>query len=188
MTQTGLDHAERYFQLALLGREGFVASVAPAALVRPRSGEDSKRPSLDVQNIYSEDTLLARLDTSGGDEESGGDKYEIYPLAKKHNAPFADMITIGRTANNDVVLKDITVSRFHSFFRQHPNLWIVCDAGSKNGTFLRGEQLEARKEQEVHSGDTVRIGDIITTFYTADDLYDVLRPHDAKTPTPGRPA
>ena len=186
MVQTGVDHAERYLQLALLGREAFIASVAPAALLRPRSGEDKKRPErMDLRNIYSEDTLLARLDTSTGEEDQTG-KYEIYPLIKKPGAPFADMITVGRTANNDVVLKDITVSRFHAFFHQKAAQWVVCDAGSKNGTFLHGDQLEARHEREVKSGDSVRIGDITTTFYTAEDLYDLIRPDEGDSPDQGR--
>ena len=178
--QSGVDHAERYSQFALLGREAFLASVAPAALVRARPSDERarNRASSELRNLPADDTLLARLDTSSGDDDSASGRFEIYPLAKKLNAPFADMITIGRTDNNDVVLRDVTVSRFHAFFRQHPNLWIICDAGSKNGTFVDEKRLDARKEHEVRSGSAVRIGEIATTFYTANDLYTMLRPDD----------
>jgi hypothetical protein len=177
VVQGGVDHAERYYQLTLLGREAFVNSVAPAALVRDRGMRNYKpleNTSRDLRNTYAEDTLLARLDTGliTGEHESG--QFEVYPLAKKAGAPFADMITVGRTANNDVVLRDITVSRFHAFFRSRPGGWFVCDAGSKNGTFLHDTQLKPRKENRLSSGDEIRLGDIATRFYTAEDLFDVL--------------
>lgn len=183
MVRNSVAHADRYFQLSLLGREAFVKSVAPAALVRqfpsePKNvqiGGSRDKERHDLLSGYSEDTLLARLDSGirGGSSTSG--ELQIYPLLKKPNAPFADMITVGRTDNNDVVLKDITVSRFHAFFRQRGEEWVVCDAGSKNGTLLRGAPLAPRKELPLSSGDAVRLGDIATTFYTAHDLFDVLR-------------
>ncbi len=178
-----MDQAERYFQLALLGREGFVKSVAPAALIRKRPADIPAR-SMSVSEIrqrdklisgYSEDTLLAHLDGGARGASSLSGDFEVYPLAKKPGAPFAEMITVGRTSNNDVVLKDVTVSRFHSFFREREGRWYVCDAGSKNGTMLRGSALAARKEMPLDSGDAVRIGDIVTTFYLAGDLFDMLR-------------
>lgn len=183
MVQGGVDHAERYYQLTLLGREAFVNSVAPAALVRDRGMRNYKpleRSDRDLRNTYAEDTLLARLDTGliTGEGEAG--QYEVYPLVKKPGAPFADMITVGRTANNDVVLRDITVSRFHAFFRRRNNGWFVCDAGSKNGTFMHDAQLKPRKENPLTSGDDIRLGDIVTTFYTAENLFDVLSSRSAR--------
>jgi hypothetical protein len=171
-----VDQAERYLQLTLLGREGFLKAVAPAALIRKRepAGEASRSGSDQLISGYSEDTLLAHLDGSMRYPSVLGTDFEVYPLLKKPGAPFADMITVGRTSNNDVVLKDVTVSRFHAYFRERNGQWIVCDAGSKNGTHLRGSLMAARKELPVSSGDAVRIGDIVTTFYTAGDLFDVL--------------
>jgi hypothetical protein len=170
-----VDQAERYLQLTLLGREGFLKAVAPAALIRKRDAASESRVGREhLISGYSEDTLLAHLDGSMRMASVLGSDFEVYPLLKKAGAPFADMITVGRTSNNDVVLKDVTVSRFHAYFRERDGHWIVCDAGSKNGTHLRGSQMTARKEMPVSSGDSVRIGDIVTTFYAAGDLFEVL--------------
>lgn len=106
--------------------------------------------------------------------QSGPD-LEVYPLTKKPGAPFADMITVGRTANNDVVLNDVTISRFHAYFKNMGGSWRVCDAGSKNGSALLGNAMEARKEMEIRSGQKVAFGDVETTFYTADELFGVLK-------------
>ncbi len=165
-----MDQAERYLQLALLGRSVFLASAAPAALVRRRAeGHDTdsdSRPAIDEEV----DTLVAPV----LGRRRGPRGVEVYPLAKKPGASFADMITIGRTPNNDVVLRDVTVSRFHAYFRQRGEKWIVADAGSKNGSGLEGVPLEARKERELASGVAVRIGDFELTFYLSSELYGVL--------------
>lgn len=159
--------AERYLQLSLLGKEAFVESVAPAALVRRRG-----MPSLGVEDFTGEETQVAGV--LHGAMAGGSGELEIFPLAKKPGAPFADMITVGRTANNDVVIKDVTVSRFHAFFRERDGAWIVCDAGSKNGTSLAGKALEPRKEMSLGAGSAVRIGDVETTFYDAGALFEIL--------------
>ncbi len=171
-----MDQADRYYQLSLLGRDAFLRSVADAALVRRRGGEGTGRSRGQLnENLTEEDTLIAGL---AGRSPSGsgvtGD-LEIYPLAKKAGAPFADRITVGRTANNDVVLKDITVSRFHVYFRHRDQQWTVCDAGSKNGTSLDGAPMEPRKELDLISGARLRIGDLETTFYLAPALFDLLQ-------------
>jgi hypothetical protein len=173
-----VDNAARYLQLTLLGREAFVGSVAPAALVRRRKalnapGRPTRTTAMEAFD-HETTTLLGgeayRLGSAGGESQ----ELEIYPLAKKPGASFADMITVGRTANNDIVLNDVTVSRFHAFFREREGSWVVCDAGSKNGTTVDGHALEARKERPIESGTVVRIGDIETRFFSAEELFVIL--------------
>ena len=164
-----MNPAERYVQLSLLGREAFVKSVASAALVRRPNTETQL---LDHDEFTGEDTMVAGV--APGTKPGGSGELELFPLAKKPGAPFADMITVGRTANNDVVIKDVTVSRFHAFFRERDGGWIVCDAGSKNGTMLQGKPLDARKEKSLAPGAAVRLGDVETTFYDANALFDML--------------
>ncbi len=171
-----VDHAERYFQLLLLGRDEFLQVVAPAALIRQGSGEPApRRPRAGSAAEADEgDTLVASLDGGIAGFGPAAENMEVYPLAKKQGAAFADMITLGRTANNDVVLDDITVSRFHAFLRELDGAWIVCDAGSKNGTRLDGAQLDPRVETAIRPGASLELGDIELAFYPASDLFDVL--------------
>jgi hypothetical protein len=175
-----VEPADHYLGLVKLGREAFIASAAPAALVRVRAdsslgstgttpppGEDASRESsVDLQM----DTYVGAPDGRARRQR----RLEIYPLLKKPSAPFPDMITVGRTPNNDVVLKDATVSRLHVFFRHRGSTWQIADGGSKNGTFLDGKPLAPRRELGVGSGQLVKIGDIELTFYTAEELFKML--------------
>ena len=51
---------------------------------------------------------------------------------------------------------------------------MIADAGSKNGSWLRGETLEARREKPLASLAVVRLGDVDVTFYLAADLFVAL--------------
>jgi hypothetical protein len=179
-----MDSTSRYLELARRGKAAFVASAAPAALLRrrghasPPPSEAGAAPFADFLDLDPEGatTSVGLHDTFEASSPQVGD-LEVYPLLKKPGAAFADMITVGRTGNNDVVLADVTVSRFHAFFRRRGERWIVCDAGSKNGTRLAGEALRPRVETPIRSGLAVRVGDVEAVFYHAADLYDVLESH-----------
>lgn len=172
-----MDQAEHYLQLAKLGLDGFLASAAPAALVRARpdaganvDDELRRDVSVDLELDLEIETMVAEME--GYRRRIA--RVQVYPLVKKAGASFPDMITVGRTANNDVVLRDVTVSRLHAFFRHRDGKWVVADGGSKNGTRLDGAPLEPRRERDVDSGQVVRIGDLDLTFYTAAALFRVL--------------
>jgi hypothetical protein len=89
-------------------------------------------------------------------------------------AAFPDRITIGRTPNNDVVINDTSISRLHAYVKRASDQWIVADAGSKNGSSLRGAPLEARREQPLPSRAQLKLSDVDLTFYLAADLYAAL--------------
>ena len=169
----GMNAAGHYRQLVQLGRDEFLAAAAPAALVRYRTEEDPEAAmttlTLDEQTV-DESTLPI-----GKELPDGAVEIEVYPLAKKPGASFADKITIGRTSNNDVAINDHSVSRLHAYVRLDGKRWVVADAGSKNGSWLRGHTLEPRKEQPLITRAVLRIGEVDLTFYLAQDLYEVLR-------------
>ncbi len=163
-----MDAAAQYRQLLQLGRDGFLAAAAPAALVRYRKpGEGAGTSSLAVEPLTDE-TLPFGRDLP---EEV---ELEVYPLAKKPGASFPDRITIGRTANNDVVVADSSISRLHAYVKRTGADWVVADGGSKNGSWLKGAALVPRKEQPLASRALLRFGDVDVTFYLAADLYAAL--------------
>jgi hypothetical protein len=169
-----VDAAAHYRQLLQLGRDEFLASAAPAALVRFR-GEMEDDPQSGLHTLTIDEEIEETLPF--GREMRPEAELEVYPLTKKPGASFPDRITIGRTANNDIVIADSSVSRFHAYVRRDGNAWLLADAGSKNGSWLRDEQLEARKEKPLASKAVLRIGEVELTFYVASDLYAALGGH-----------
>lgn len=171
-----MDAASHYRHLLALGREEFLAAAAPAALVRYRAHPPDPGPPGPA-------TLTMTIDEDFGetvDETLPHGKFtaepvemELYPLAKKPGASFPDRITIGRTANNDVVVPDHSVSRLHAYVRQG-DPWLVADAGSKNGSWLDDVALEPRRETPLSPRSVLRIGDIRLTFYRSEELFDLL--------------
>jgi hypothetical protein len=71
-------------------------------------------------------------------------------------------VNIGRSQDNQIILKDVTVSRHHAWIKAEGEAFLVFDVGSANGTFVNGERVEAPRE--LQSGDTVRFGDAEFVF------------------------
>ncbi len=70
--------------------------------------------------------------------------------------------TIGRAADNDVVLDDPLVSRHHAELRRQNEGWLLCDCDSTNGTYLNGRRLT--QPELVRDGDEIHIGQTVLTF------------------------
>jgi type VI secretion system FHA domain protein len=79
------------------------------------------------------------------------------------------VVTIGRAANADLVLKDPQrmVSSRHGEIRRRGSSWILVDLGSTNGTELNEVRLTARNEYGLKDGDRIILGDILLTFKAA---------------------
>jgi hypothetical protein len=105
----------------------------------------------------------------------------VFPVVKNQENAFGRGITVGRTGNNDVVLDDGTVSRFHAWFqRESEGRYVLTDAGSKNGSFVGGVRLAPRRPSPVVDGTRLRFGQVEVTFYLASGFTKVL----ARRPAP----
>jgi hypothetical protein len=169
-----MDAAAHYRHLLTLGRDEFLASAAPAVLVRYRLRRlDSTVTGVKTLTFDQDFHETVELASPDGRFPPDATEMELYPLAKKVGASFRDRITIGRTENNDVVIADPSVSRLHAYVR-HATGWVVADAGSKNGTWVGIEPLEPRREAPLPPGTVIRFGDVLLTFYRSLDLFDLF--------------
>lgn len=73
----------------------------------------------------------------------------------------AQAVTVGRGADNTVVLDGDSVSRRHARFERRADGWRVIDDGSTNGTYVNDEQVQ---DAPLRDGDRVRVGDTIWKF------------------------
>ena len=108
-----MDATLLYLRYCHLGRETFLAKASASLVVLGRAPpDDPAKPhqtaDLDFDSVVTQTAMGKQV---------GGQALRVYPLQKQQGAPFSDMITIGRTPNNDVCIADGSVSRFHAFFR-----------------------------------------------------------------------
>jgi adenylate cyclase len=76
--------------------------------------------------------------------------------------PFTgEKVTLGRSKNSDLPLKDITVSRHHAEIRKTEKGYLILDLGSYNGTGLNGKLIQTAP---LHFGDRVQLGSTRLTF------------------------
>jgi pSer/pThr/pTyr-binding forkhead associated (FHA) protein len=88
--------------------------------------------------------------------------------AERSFAVEKDVIVIGRVPGLDVELPSSTVSRQHARIRAVAGEWVLEDAGSVNGVFVRGQRVT---RHVLAPGDQVRIEDYTIVFEPPDDLY-----------------
>src|SRR2546425_5686794 len=74
----------------------------------------------------------------------------------------AENLRIGRASGNDLVLKDLNVSRSHAAIARRPDGVYVLDAGGKNGTFVNDRRIS--EPTRLGPGDRVRLGSTLLIF------------------------
>ena len=71
------------------------------------------------------------------------------------------VVTLGRALENDIVIADSRVSRFHAEIKQESGRFVLRDLGSTNGTRVASEKIDRR---ELHNGETISLGGYELTF------------------------
>jgi hypothetical protein len=86
---------------------------------------------------------------------SGGD------MAGEAFSPEGEKTVIGRAADCDIFLDDITVSRNHAVLIKKEDGYFVQDQGSLNGTYVNNVRVETQK---LSDGDQLQVGKYKLTF------------------------
>lgn len=105
-------------------------------------------------------------------------KYIVFPIRKTERSLIARFYSVGQTRTNDVVVRDVSVSKFHAFFQDaEDGGFLLQDARSTNGTFVNGDRVPRQGQGDpvrVNPGDRIRFGNIEVTFMQADDFRELL--------------
>lgn len=75
-----------------------------------------------------------------------------------------EMVIVGRESPSDVCLTERSLSREHASFRRDGDRVEVRDLQSKNGTFVRGERIQAAS---LAPGDALFLGRVVVMVYGA---------------------
>ena len=73
--------------------------------------------------------------------------------------------SLGRNSDNDLVLSDQRVSRYHARITRRGESFLLEDLDSSNGTLLRKKQLPPGIPSELVEGDEIEIGVIRLIFH-----------------------
>ncbi len=90
-------------------------------------------------------------------------------------------VTIGRAANNDIVLASAGLSKRHARVVRRDRKLIVVDLKSSNGTYVRGKRINS--PQVLQADEPVYVGDHILTF----QLSEAGRPAAGREGAPRSP-
>ncbi|MCA1187005.1 MULTISPECIES: FHA domain-containing protein [unclassified Saccharopolyspora] len=85
----------------------------------------------------------------------GPDQGAVFPLER-------DTTVLGRHRDCDIVLGDVTVSRYHTEIRRDGENFAIQDAGSLNGTYLNRQVVD---RAVLADGDEIWVGKVRFTFH-----------------------
>jgi serine/threonine protein kinase len=70
--------------------------------------------------------------------------------------------SLGRSADNSIQLVEKSVSKKHCTLEARGARWILCDLGSRNGTFVNDKRV--RGEVALEHGDAIKVGNVACRF------------------------
>lgn len=104
------------------------------------------------------------LDTSTQSQVTGSPKFAQYG---EHNYPIeGEEMHFGRAVENDVIINERGVSRYHCVLRKEGDVYWLEDTGSTNGTVVNGVTVKGR--HSVRPGDVVHIGEAKIRFHNGE--------------------
>jgi hypothetical protein len=103
--------------------------------------------------------------------------YVAVPIHKRPGTgkDFIERVSIGRATNNDIVLRDESVSKLHAWFARGEEASIyVADAGSRNKTSVNGLVIPLQSPEETMAGDFIRFGTVEAVLCPAAVFWQAL--------------
>lgn len=146
-----------------LGREGFVKEHGDAFLLLHAADLTGRAPG------------ETSIPTSRGN--TAATTFHVFTVRKSGRNTRAH-ITLGREDDNDLVVQDNTISRYHAGITAiGDGRYDVIDLGSSNGTFLHDEPLPVVGEGEpraLETRATLRCGSVSFKFLKASEFLDFV--------------
>jgi len=75
-----------------------------------------------------------------------------------------DEISLGRSPENHIRLKDKSVSRNHAKITKRGDTYIIEDLQSKNGTYIKGMQITPGKRYRLAEGIPIALGNVVISL------------------------
>jgi hypothetical protein len=92
-------------------------------------------------------------------------------LAGREFTPGHPVVSIGRGADNDIVLREHGVSRKHARLQHSPQGWLLTDLGSTNGTYINRQRIREHEPYVLRSGDQVAMGSAVLAVWQDEEVF-----------------
>jgi pSer/pThr/pTyr-binding forkhead associated (FHA) protein len=89
-----------------------------------------------------------------------------HPGHESRILPLTNPFKVGRRADNDLVINDLRMSRYHIQFERTDKGWVVIDKESSSGITIN--DLRAGRSTVLHDGDVIYVGGIFLKFEVED--------------------
>lgn len=97
-------------------------------------------------------------------------------VTKRSTNAFSMMVTVGRAENNDIVLRNGKISKFHAYFNESGSDWSLTDGNSSNGTYLHNQRLTPNTRYPIPDGSDLSFSqDLSFRFVSNRGMYDRMR-------------
>jgi hypothetical protein len=129
----------------------------------------------EAQPVAKEDPLLLGTRSHGAATRPTATSPVVYEVVKNATNAMPSAVTLGRTPNNDLVIEDNSVSRFHCYIVTGPGRVLsVVDADSSQGTWLNGTRLEPKAPTPLHDREVLKVAEVTLTYYEPPSFVDYL--------------
>lgn len=99
----------------------------------------------------------------------------VHPIRKRHDHK-TPTITLGRSPQNDLVLDEPAVSRFHGAFLPEGDIWTFVDKSS-GGTWVDGRKIPTLRPYPLRPGSAIALGNsVYVTFLTPQMCFEAVAP------------
>ena len=125
-------------------------------------------------DVVEDQDVMEQLNQGVNDRELLGAR--VLEIKKRKNIASPDMITIGRSPENDIVLYNRLVSKYHAFLDlgSSDGAIFLVDNYSTNGTFVNNIELSATGNYQLAEGDEISFGPETKVVYFSPKLFHNL--------------
>jgi pSer/pThr/pTyr-binding forkhead associated (FHA) protein len=170
---------ETYFEDSRrLGAEDFIREHGGAFLVHHGPVGEFEPPE-DLKNTIKIESSAEGAATGSAMPFNPKKDFAVFPIL--HGAAGAseeDLIWVGRSEENDVVIPDESVSAVHAFIRKGDEGGLYLqDMNSLNGSFINNETVPPQgmgEPVELQSGARVRFGSVKLTFLKTPEFLNLV--------------
>ncbi len=151
-------------------REQFIDDFPAPALLAVFGGGD---PSLDEETVDPNDSGVQLLTVTVKSTAILRYLGRLAFVAKRPGNPFAHLISVGRSASNDITVAVDSVSKVHGYFVREGGGWSFTDHGSTNGSTLAGTELAPGTKYPLNDGAVLQLGlETMLQYLSPASLYE----------------